>query len=219
MSKDYGQFCGLSRAAAVLGERWALMIVRDLTVGPRRFTDLQAGLPGIPTAVLTARLRELEDAGAVRRVAAPAPARGVLYELTPRGRDLQPVLDALGRWGAAAMEAPRESETVTDASLAAALRSAHTPGAVTGPVTFHVRSGEASAWAAVHDEEVVVGVGAPERDADLILDAGPQLRLLLAGTLTPDEALASGGVAITGSRRLLDAFARAFHVPLAADPA
>jgi DNA-binding MarR family transcriptional regulator len=168
--------------------------------------------------VLTARLRELEDAGVVRRAAAPAPLRGVLYELTPHGRDLQPVLDAMGRWGAAAMEAPRDSEVVTDASLAAALRSAHTPGAVTGPLTFHVRSGEASAWAAVHDDEVVVGAGAPPRDADLTLDAGPQLRLLLAGDLTPDEALASGGVAITGSRRHLDAFARAFHVPLAADP-
>lgn len=144
-SKDYGQFCGLSRAASVLGERWALMIVRDLTVGARRFTDLQAGLPGIPTAVLTARLRELEGAGVVSRVAAPAPARGVLYELTPRGRELHPILDALGWWGARTMDAPRETEVVTDASLAAALRSAHTPGAVTGPLTFHVRSGGASA--------------------------------------------------------------------------
>lgn len=214
MSKDYRQFCGLSRAAAVLGERWALLLVRDLTVGARRFTDLQAGLPGIPAAVLTARLRELEGAGIVRR--APGPARGMLYELTARGNELEPILDALGRWGALTMEEPRDSEVVTDASLAAALRSARLSVAVPHSFTVHVRSGGAEAWAAVHDEGVVVGPGEPQRDADLVLDAGPQLRLLLAGTLTPDEALASGDLAITGDRRLLDAFVHAFRVPLAA---
>lgn len=214
VSKDYGQFCGLSRAAQVLGERWALMIVRDLTVSPRRFTDLHEGLPGIPTTVLTARLRELEESDVIMRRAARAPARGVLYELTPRGHDLQPILDALGRWGAGAMDAPQEGEVVTDSSLAAALRSAFRPGVLSGPLTFHVRSGEASAWATVRGDEVTVGPGGPSSEPDLTIDAGPELRLLLAGTLTAEETLASGGVTIAGSRQLLEEFTRSFHVPL-----
>jgi hypothetical protein len=142
----------------------------------------------------------------------------MLYQLTALGSELEPILDALGRWGAQTMEEPRDSEIVTDASLAAALRSARVPGAVPHSFTVHVRSGGAEAWAAVHDEDVVVGPGEPQRDADLTLDAGPQLRLLLAGTLPPDEALASGDLAITGDRQLLDAFVHAFRVPLAAHP-
>ncbi|MCF2571470.1 winged helix-turn-helix transcriptional regulator [Brevibacterium sp. UCMA 11754] len=214
MSKDYGQFCGISRAAQVLGERWALMIVRDLTVSPRRFTDLHEGLPGIPTTVLTTRLRELEESAVITRRAAPAPARGVLYELTPRGHDLQPILDALGRWGAEAMDTPRESEVVTDSSLAAALRSAHRPDGPAGPLTYHVRSGAASAWATTCGDEVTVGPGEPSSDPELTINAGPELRLLLAGTLTPEEALASGDVTIAGSRHLLEEFSRSFHIPL-----
>lgn len=215
MSKDYGQFCGISRAAQVLGERWALMIVRDLTVSPRRFTDLHEGLPGIPTTVLTARLRELEESAVITRRAAPAPARGVLYELTTRGHDLQPILDALGRWGAETMDTPREADVVTDSSLAAALRSAHRPGAPARLLTYHVRSGAASAWATTRGDEVTVGPGEPSSDPDLSIDAGPELRLLLAGTLTPEEALASGGVTLAGARRLLEEFTRSFRVPLA----
>ena len=214
MSKDYGQFCGISRAAQVLGERWALMVVRDLAVSPRRFTDLHEGLPGIPTTVLTTRLRQLEESAVVTRRAAPAPARGVLYELTPRGHDLQPILDALGRWGAETMDTPRDSEVVTDSSLASALRSAHRPGDLAEPLTYHVRSGEASAWATTRGDEVTVGPGEPSSDPDLTIDAGPELRLLLAGTLTPQEALASSGVTIAGARRLLEEFTRSFHVPL-----
>lgn len=214
MSKDYGQFCGLARAAQVLGERWALMIVRDLTVSARRFTDLHAGLPGIPTTVLTTRLRELEESAVITRRAAPSPARGVLYELTPRGRDLQPILDALGRWGAAAMDTPRESEVATDSSLASALRSAHRPGEDAGPLTYHVRSDAASAWATTCGDEVTVGPGEPSSDPDLTIEAGPELRRLLAGTLTPEQALAAGGVTLAGDRRLLEEFTRSFHVPL-----
>ncbi len=84
-ARVYGQYCGFSRALEVVGERWALLVVRDLLVGPKRFTDLLRGLAGIPTNVLTARLKELEHAGIVRRRVLPRPARAVVYELTEYG--------------------------------------------------------------------------------------------------------------------------------------
>ena len=97
--RSYGDPCGIARALDVVGERWALLVVRELVLGPKRFTDLRAHLPGIATDVLSQRLRQLEQAGVLRPVAMAAPASGRVYELTARGRELEPVLHALGRWG------------------------------------------------------------------------------------------------------------------------
>jgi DNA-binding HxlR family transcriptional regulator len=104
--RSYQQYCGLAAALDVVGERWALLVVRDLAPGPRRFTDLFAGLPGIATDVLADRLRSLEAAGAVRlrTIRHPVPAK--LYELTPRGRELAEIAAALGRWGAPLLPSP-----------------------------------------------------------------------------------------------------------------
>src|SRR3979411_3221280 len=99
-ARAYGQYCGFSRALEAVGERWALLIVRDLLVGPKRFTDLLHGLPGIPSNVLTVRLKERENAGVARRRVLPLPARAVVYELTEYGLELEDVGVALGRWGA-----------------------------------------------------------------------------------------------------------------------
>src|SRR5260370_10158253 len=96
----YGQYCGFARALEVVGERWALLIVRDLLVGPKRFTDLHRGLAGIPTNILTARLGELEDAGVIRRRALPRPERAIVYELNEYGAELEHVVGPLGLWGA-----------------------------------------------------------------------------------------------------------------------
>ena len=98
--RTYNQYCGLARALDLVGERWALLVVRELVLGPKRFTDLQAGLPGIGTNILSARLRELEESGVVARRTLPPPAASAVYELTPYGRELEPAVDALGRRGA-----------------------------------------------------------------------------------------------------------------------
>src|SRR3954467_9761360 len=97
--RTYGDRCGVARALDVVGERWALLVVRELVLGPKRFTDLRTGLRGVSTDVLSQRLRQLEQAGVLRRV--PPPPRGAprAYELPARGRELEPVLHALGRWG------------------------------------------------------------------------------------------------------------------------
>ncbi|MFN2460621.1 MAG: winged helix-turn-helix transcriptional regulator, partial [Candidatus Velthaea sp.] len=122
-ARGYGQYCGFARALEVVGERWTLLIVRDLLVEPKRFTDLLRGLPGIPSNILTARLKELEHGGIVRRRLLPRPARGVVYELTEYGRELEPVVIELGRWGAKNLGDPRLDETVTADSLVTALRT------------------------------------------------------------------------------------------------
>lgn len=97
--RTYGDSCGIARALDIVGERWALLVVRELLHGPKRFTDLRAGLPRVGPDMLAARLRELEEAGVVRRGALPPPAASKVYELTDWGADLAPALMALGRWG------------------------------------------------------------------------------------------------------------------------
>jgi DNA-binding HxlR family transcriptional regulator len=98
--RTYGQHCGIARALDLVGERWAMLVVRDLVLGPKRFTDLRESLPGIATNVLTQRLKQLERDGVIRRRLLPPPAASTVYELTEYGRELEPVLLSLGRWGA-----------------------------------------------------------------------------------------------------------------------
>src|SRR5215471_574193 len=97
--KHYGQACAIARALDVVGERWSLLLVRELTFGPRRYRDLATGLPGIPSNVLAARLKELQAAGVITRRTLPAPTDVTVYELTGAGRALQPVLSELLDWG------------------------------------------------------------------------------------------------------------------------
>lgn len=107
-AREYGQYCGVTRALELVGERWALLIVRDLLVGPRRYGELARGLPRIPTTILAARLKDLQAAGVLRRV---PHSRVIVYELTSYGRELEPVVLALGTWGFKAMVDPRRSRS------------------------------------------------------------------------------------------------------------
>src|SRR5690554_5737361 len=124
-ARNYGQYCGVTTALELVGERWALLIVRDLLVGPRRYTDLKQGLPRIPTNILSTRLKELQEGGVVRRV--PLMNCGLVYDLTPYGRALEPIMLELGRWGFQAMGEPEEGDVVTGDSLTMALRTAFRP--------------------------------------------------------------------------------------------
>jgi len=220
--RAYGQFCGLARAAEVLGQRWTILVLRDLLVAPRRYSELLEGLPGIPSNGLASRLKELEDDGLVVRVLGAAPDRFVLYQATARARELIPALDALGRWGAAGMRQPRAGEVVTEASLVSALRSAvrpRTPGRPHSAVV-EVRIGDATAHAVVDQESVTVHPGGHPA-ADLTLEAGPRFRDVLAGELDPDVAVAQGVVRVHGDLTSFTEFVSTFHVPYSAnlDPA
>jgi DNA-binding HxlR family transcriptional regulator len=213
-NQHYGQFCGLARAAEIVGQRWTLLILRDLSVGPRRYSDLVAGLPGIPTNTLATRLKELEEEGLVTRLAPSGVERGVVYGLTPRGEELGPALDALSRWGAAGMRTPREGEIVTTASITAALRVAAGDGVVPKDwkTTYTVRVGDVDTHLTMHDGVITVGAGAAEAP-DLIITAGPQIRDLLAGELDAQTAIATGAVQLEGDASLLERFADTLRVP------
>ncbi len=211
-SRSYGQYCGLARALEVVGERWALLIVRDLLVGPRRFTDLRNGLPRIPTNILTARLKELESADVVRRRVLPRPAGSVVYELTDRGLALEPAVLALGRWGAPILGSPRADEIVTADSLITALRTTFQASRAAGPrVAYELRLGDVTVHARVDDGALTAGEG-PLPDVDLVITAGPALRALMAGELAPEQALARGDVQLTGDPQLLRRFVELFHI-------
>jgi DNA-binding HxlR family transcriptional regulator len=211
-ARSYGQYCGFARALEVVGERWALLVVRDLLVAPKRFTDLLNGLSGIPSNVLTARLKELEHAGVARRRVLPRPARAVVYELTEYGRELEPVVAALGRWGARNLGDPRPDEAITVDSLVTALRTTFRPDAARGVrAGFELRIGVIVLHALVDDGGVRVAAG-PLPGADLVIETGAGIRGLMAGEVCPADAIATGTVKLTGDAALLTAFAQIFRI-------
>ncbi|MEZ5190431.1 MAG: helix-turn-helix domain-containing protein [Schumannella sp.] len=214
-ARDYGQYCGVTRALELVGERWALLIVRDLLVGPRRYGELATGLPRIPSNILAARLKELQAAGIIRR--APR-SRIVVYELTPYGRELEPVVLALGVWGFKAMGDPREEQVITPDSMTMALRTAFRPEVAAGlPATaYGARFGPAELLVRVDGSVLDVtraGIARGERPVDLAFSAGPGIRRVISGELAPGRAIAEGVVEVLhGPRALLDRFASTFHL-------
>ncbi|HEY3260471.1 MAG TPA: helix-turn-helix domain-containing protein [Pseudonocardiaceae bacterium] len=210
--REYGQYCGLARALELVGERWALLIVRDLLVGPRRYTDLRRGLPRIPTNVLSARLKKLEEAGVVRRRVLPRPDGSIVYELTEYGRQLEDTVLALGRWGARSLADPRPDEIVTTDSLIMAVRTTFGTEAASGlHAGFELRLGEIVVGVRIDDGVLQVAEG-PLPDADLVIDTGPVLRALLAGQITPEELTAGGYARLRGNTDLLARFVEVFRI-------
>ncbi|HEX6472707.1 MAG TPA: winged helix-turn-helix transcriptional regulator [Streptosporangiaceae bacterium] len=211
--RSYGQYCGLARALEIVGERWALLLVRDLLVGPRRFTDLRKGLPHIPTNILSARLKELEGAGVVRRRVLPRPAGSVVYELTEFGAELEAVVIRLGRWGARLLGEARPDEIVTVDSLIMAMRTTFDAEAARGArLGYELRAGQMVIHMRVDGGRLDVAAG-PLPGADLVIEAGPALRPLMAGEVSPAEAIESGGVRLTGDPELLARFVEIFRIP------
>jgi DNA-binding HxlR family transcriptional regulator len=212
VKRSYGQYCGFARALELVGERWALLIVRDLLIGPKRFGEIQRGLPGIPTNILTARLNELEDSGLVRRGLLARPAKGVAYELTEEGAGLETAVLAIGRWGARRLGEPRPDETITEDSIAMALRTTFRPEAAgKAKLTYLLKLGPIEVHARVRDGSVTVERG-PIAKADLTIETGPALRLLMAHEISPGEAIKKRLVRITGDPKLLDRFVRIFRI-------
>ncbi len=218
-ARSYGQYCGVTTAVELIGERWALLIVRDLLVGPRRYTDLKQGLPRIPTNILSTRLKELQEGGVVRRVPL---RRGLAYELTPYGQALEPIMLALGRWGFQTMGDPSPDDVVTPDSLTMALRTAFQTDAATD-AEYELHVGDVALRASVHDGELAVaqlappappvGGRLPEGEPDAVIVAGPGIRRLISGEITPAEAIAQDVLAVVrGDESLLDSFARTFHI-------
>jgi DNA-binding HxlR family transcriptional regulator len=214
MSKRaYGQFCGLARALELVGERWALLLVRDLLVGPRRFTDLRRGLPRMPTNVLSTRLRQLEHTGVVRRRLLPRPDSAVVYELTEYGRDLEEAVMALGRWGARSLGQPRVGEVLTADAMIMAMRALFRPAVARSlRAGYELRLGQVVVHARIDNGALHTGSG-PLPGADLTIESGPALPALMAGELAPGEAVANGSVRVVGDPDLLATFVDVFRIP------
>jgi DNA-binding HxlR family transcriptional regulator len=194
VTRSYEQFCGVAHALDLIGERWALLVVRELVLGPKRFTDLRSGLPGIGTSVLAARLRQLEDGGVVQRRTLSPPAASTVYELTEYGRELEPTLLALGRWGARTLAERAPGQTLRSEWLAVALKAFFRPEATDGlKATIELRLGDGT-WAARIDEGAVrIAAGAAEH-ADLVLSTDDETLIgFLTGAPVPHEALAPEG--------------------------
>jgi DNA-binding HxlR family transcriptional regulator len=191
--RTYNQICPLASALDLVGERWTLLVVRELLAGPKRYTDLQAGLPGLATDLLTARLRDLEAAGLVARRRLDPPAAANVYELTGQGLELQPVLLALGRFGMQLMPELEEGETVPLERVGLMLRLLFEPKASRGR---HDRyrlevEGSGAVTADVNDGALSMDSG----PADVTISASPATMIAVArGALAPGEALAAGKV-------------------------
>jgi DNA-binding HxlR family transcriptional regulator len=211
-ARTYGQYCGLARALEIVGERWVVLIVRDLLVGPKRFTDLHQGLPRIPTNVLAARLKELEAAGVVRRRVLPRPSGSVIYELTEYGSELEGVIMALGRWGAKLLDEPRADEIITQDSMTMALRSTFDAEAARGVRgTYELHLGNIIVHAIV-DNGKLEAAGGPLPLPDLTIEAGPGIKHVMSGALSPAEAVSKKVVKLSGNTDLFSYFARIFRI-------
>jgi len=209
-AREYGQYSGVSRAMELVGERWALLIVRDLLVGPRRYGELATGLPRIPSNILAARLKELQAAGVIRR--APR-SRVIVYELTPYGRELEPVVLALGAWGFKTMGEPRQEQIITPDSMTMDLRTAFRPQvAAKLPATAYA-AGFGAAELLIRVTGSSLDVTRGDGPVDLAFTAGPDIRLLISGELAPARAITTGVVTVVRGRgELLDRFASTFHL-------
>lgn len=211
--RSYGQYCGVAHALELVGERWALLIVRDLILGPKRFTDLRLGLPRIPTNVLTTRLKELEESGVVQRRALPRPAASVVYELTPYGAQLEDIVLRLGAWGAQSMGEPKPEDVFTADGAVLALRTAVHPERLdrSERIGYQLQVGQVQVHALLDDGELRAGAGTLT-DPDLVISMATfgTFKPLLTRQLNPAEAVADGTVQLVGDFALLPRFIDVF---------
>ncbi len=197
--RSHRDACAAAHALDLVGERWALLVVRELLLGPKRFTDLRAGIPDLSSNILSQRLRELEQAGVVLRRKLPPPAGSWAYELTAWGYELEPVIIALGRWGRRSPSHPRDAELGAD-SMALALKSDFDPAAAEGfTASYELRFGDDRFHVEVAGGRIEVGRGeAHQPDATIETDPNTLAALLWQGRPLA-EALQSGDIRIEGS--------------------
>jgi len=191
MSKRYEQYCPMAHALDLVGDRWALLVVRELMHGPKRYTDLVDGLPGIGTNILAARLRDLERADIVTRRTLPPPAASKVYELTDYGRELRPAMRELALWGARSLGPPTSEAGLFEGWMANAMDIVLAEAAPAGRFEFHVGDEVAS----MVDGAVQRG---PVDDPDVVIEADP------AGVYDMFVNRRLDQVTVTGDRELLE---------------
>lgn len=210
MTKPFEQYCPVAHALCLVGDRWSLLIVRELLHGPKRYTDLLQGLPGLGTNILAKRLRDLEEAGVVARSKLPPPAASTVYELTEYGRELDEAFYALARWGARSLAPPGPGDELYAGWSLNAAAALFLPEAARGLTETYALNVEGEVFTiAVDDGHMQASLGAAEDAAVMIeLDMATFFRLN-RGELPPRKALKQGLVRIDGDKT---AFERCFKV-------
>jgi len=212
--RSYGQYCSIAKALDVIGDRWTLLIIRELLIrGPCRYTDLKNGLPGIATNLLSSRIRELESAGLIEREDAPPPIATTLFHLTEAGAQLQPALDAIGRWGVRYMAEPAEGDEFRGHWFAfPASFFLHDRDPDGPPVSIELRTASSPVVIEVSGGSARTRLGTAAAP-DLVLHGEPQVILaLFSGYLTTADA-ADLGLGTSGDASVLQ---RVLPEPVAA---
>lgn len=213
-SRSYGDACAIARALDVVGERWALLVVRELLLGPRRFSDLRHALPNASSNLVADRLRELEGRGVIDRRKLPAPASSWVYDLTEWGRDLEPILLALGDWGIH-VPLPPTPATLSATSVVLFLRSSARPDPQAPPTTCRLELGDCVWTLRAEAGRLHVQPGEPDSpDASLRADPAT-LNALLEASGELDAAISDGSVVAAGD---LSALRRLVHAVTAPAP-
>ncbi|MFJ6196680.1 winged helix-turn-helix transcriptional regulator [Micromonospora sp. NPDC092111] len=213
-SRSYGDACGIARALDVVGERWALLVVRELLLGPQRFSDLRRALAGASSNLLSDRLRELDGRGVIRRRKLPPPAGSWVYELTDWGRELEPVVLALGGWGLRVPLPP--APTLSATSVLLYLRGAAHPDPEAPPTTYRVQLDDRVWTLRAAEGQVQVEPGEPtSAEVDFRTDPAT-LNALLADPTMLDAAVSDGSLVVTGDPSALPRLLQAITAPTSA---
>lgn len=211
--RKYDDGCAVAQALDVVGERWALLVVRELVLGPKRFTDLLAGLPGVSSDVLTQRLRELTEAGVVRRRRLGPPAASWVYELTPWGAELEEVILGLARWAHGSAHVRTDAPLGPDSMMLSLKTLFHGPAAGDLRATIALQLGDSHFSVRIADADISITRG--EADGpDAVLDTDDATLMSLLHTDRPlDEAVAAGELRVSGDRTAVERFRRLFPLP------
>jgi len=211
--RNYDDSCAMAQALNLVGERWALLVVRELVLGPKRFTDLRADLPGISANVLSQRLDELEWAGVAIRRKLPPPANAWVYELSEWGYELEPVIGLLGRWGARSPHLSREAGISVN-SFILSLRNMFGPSAAEGITTsIELRLGDHRFHAEVADGQIVLEPGVSAKPAAVISGDPDTLAKVFYDNADLAQAVRSGDMSIEGDETAAKQFLTLFSLP------
>src|SRR4051794_21561686 len=217
-SRTYEDSCGVAHALELVGERWALLVVRELMLGAKRFGDIKAGLPGISANVLSHRLDELESAGLVVRRKLPKPAAVWVYDLTDWARDLEPVMQQIGRWAARDPQ-HRKDLHFGSASLILSLRTNFDPSLAEGVhLTIGLRPNDETYVARVARKKLVIEAGEPLDVDATIVGASREFAAVTYGGRPLTDAIDTGDLAVIGDLDSAELFLHLYSLPPAAGP-
>lgn len=211
--RSYDDGCAGAHALDLVGERWALLVVRELLLGPKRFTDLRAGLPGISANVLSQRLIELEQASVMRRRRLPPPFSAWVYELTDWGKELDVVVRELGRWGARSPTLPRDAPLGTD-SIVLSFQAMFDATAAAGfAATVELRFGHETFRATIADGAITIARGAAAAPDAVIESTPTQLAAIVYDGTSAARAMRDGSVRVSGDKAAFKRFLTLFSLP------